>query len=118
LDCEQQLLDIAQSDDLKSQRQQSVKDFFSIRECMIQHIGSSSSGAEDDKPSISGSSRLVEAKTDGSVQLITRCDKVEYPTLPREVVESFDDFRYNASELGPILSAQSSSSKVSYTRDS
>jgi hypothetical protein len=116
LDCEQQLLDIAQSDDLKSQRQQSVKDFLSIHECMIQHIGSSSSGGEDDEPS-SGSS-VVEAKTDGSVQLITRCDKVEYPTLPREVVESFDDFRYNASELGPILSAQSSSSKVSYTRDS
>ena len=101
---------MAQSEDLKSKRQQSVKDFLSIRECMIQpHIGYSSSSGEHEKPIVSG----VEATTDerGSVQLITTssiCDKVEYPTLPREIVESFNEFRYNASELGPVLSDQSS----------
>jgi hypothetical protein len=118
LDCEQKLLDMAQSDDLKSQRQQSVKNFLSIREGMIQRIGSNgSSSGEDDKPGAGVSG--LEAKTDGpSVQLITtanRCDKVECPTLPMGVVESFDEFRYDASELGSIRSAQSS--EASYARD-
>jgi hypothetical protein len=111
LDCEQKLLDIAQSDDLKSRRQQSVKDFLSIRECMIQHFGSSSRGEDDIPTSVSKTDRQ-------SAQSITtnRCDKVvEYPTLP-EVVESFDEFRYDSSELGPILSVPSS--EVSHTRDS
>ena len=103
---------MAQSENLKSSRQQSVKAFLSIRECMIQqhHSGSSSSrtSGEDDQLNVSGREVMTDKR--GSAQLITTsniCDNVEYPTLPREVVESFGDFRYNASELGPVLSDQS-----------
>ena len=117
LDSEQKLQDLIKAEELNSQRVQSIKNFLSIREGMLQghdSINNASSGSQDggqeNKMSNGDVEKTKPEKCCTTLKSASGSGKdgqsVEYPRLLGEIVENMASFRM---EIDKYISAQAGS---------